>query len=286
MLNNLLENREMQLEDGRFLVAPRRFDQLLTSNTREHLTETMRLVRVHESFRVIALGVPVPPFPGNPLDPPLRSRFQARHIDRVPSAVLAGCIARLPLPLDVSTPNPASIAIQRELVTFYETIWQVGLQMAKVAGLEAQTAAFTHMLYPSENAIVSCATLTHLNPSISSADLISRVYPARFAIQDEDTLAMLDVVLPPPAAADLTASDTAVLSTVITRMTASHSAARDLCLIGHRGEGKSFTAQRFAATLGYVPVETLHLYVSTIPLGFDVLPDCTRPRTAFFFFLV
>ena len=35
--------------------------------------------------KVVALGVPCPPFPGNPLDPPLRSRFQARHISRVPA---------------------------------------------------------------------------------------------------------------------------------------------------------------------------------------------------------
>lgn len=29
VLNNLLENREMQLEDGRFLMAATRYDQLL-----------------------------------------------------------------------------------------------------------------------------------------------------------------------------------------------------------------------------------------------------------------
>ena len=29
VLNNLLENREMQLEDGRFIVAPQRYDKLL-----------------------------------------------------------------------------------------------------------------------------------------------------------------------------------------------------------------------------------------------------------------
>ena len=29
VLNNLLENREMQLEDGRFLVAAERYDKLL-----------------------------------------------------------------------------------------------------------------------------------------------------------------------------------------------------------------------------------------------------------------
>lgn len=38
------------------------------------------LVRVSENFLVIALGLPVPTFNGIPLDPPLRSRFQARHI--------------------------------------------------------------------------------------------------------------------------------------------------------------------------------------------------------------
>jgi len=32
-LNNLLENREMNLEDGRFLVHPKRYDLLLKSHT-------------------------------------------------------------------------------------------------------------------------------------------------------------------------------------------------------------------------------------------------------------
>jgi hypothetical protein len=32
ILNNLLENREMQLDDGRFLVAPEKYDKLLKVN--------------------------------------------------------------------------------------------------------------------------------------------------------------------------------------------------------------------------------------------------------------
>jgi hypothetical protein len=39
-----------------------------------------QLVRVSEDFRVIALGLPVPQYIGNPLDPPLRSRFQVNLI--------------------------------------------------------------------------------------------------------------------------------------------------------------------------------------------------------------
>lgn len=83
VLNNLLENREMALEDGRFLVSPTRYDKLL----KEHCQDTLdnwKLTRVSDQFRVIALGLPVPPYHGNPLDPPLRSRFQSRNIAHLP----------------------------------------------------------------------------------------------------------------------------------------------------------------------------------------------------------
>lgn len=47
-----------------------------------------RFVPAHPSFRVIAIGAPVPPYTGYPLDPPFRSRFQARFLDPT-SALLA-----------------------------------------------------------------------------------------------------------------------------------------------------------------------------------------------------
>ncbi|XP_078484002.1 von Willebrand factor A domain-containing protein 8 isoform X2 [Ciona intestinalis] len=78
-LNNLLENREMQLDDGRFLMHHKRYDQLLQDHSKETLDD-WQLVRVSENFRVFALGLPVPKYRGHPLDPPLRSRFQARDV--------------------------------------------------------------------------------------------------------------------------------------------------------------------------------------------------------------
>lgn len=51
-------------------------------------SEKWNLIRVHEDFRVIALGLAVPNYIGNPLDPPLRSRFQARDIDVPPYQVI------------------------------------------------------------------------------------------------------------------------------------------------------------------------------------------------------
>ena len=59
-LNNLLENREMQLEDGRFLVSPSRYDSLLSTHGKDRLLE-WNLVRYHKDFRVLALTLPVPP---------------------------------------------------------------------------------------------------------------------------------------------------------------------------------------------------------------------------------
>jgi MoxR-like ATPase len=105
-LNNLLENREMALPDSSFLVAPERFDALLEGKVAAALgvgggggvgappdavaearaealaeLEALQLRRVSAQFRVVALGLPVPRFPGFPLDPPLRSRFQARSVE-------------------------------------------------------------------------------------------------------------------------------------------------------------------------------------------------------------
>ena len=76
ILNNLLENREMNLDNGQFLVSTQRFDELLKSYSKEQL-ERLNFVRVNENFRVIGLTLPpLADYKGHSLDPPLRSRFQ------------------------------------------------------------------------------------------------------------------------------------------------------------------------------------------------------------------
>ncbi|PIL28944.1 hypothetical protein GSI_08991 [Ganoderma sinense ZZ0214-1] len=76
VLNNLLENREMNLDDGTHIVHPHRYALLGTT-----VTESTTFIPAHKNFRVIAIAAPVPPYPGYPLDPPFRSRFQARFVD-------------------------------------------------------------------------------------------------------------------------------------------------------------------------------------------------------------
>ncbi|CAE7561118.1 unnamed protein product [Symbiodinium necroappetens] len=74
LLNNLLENREMTLEDGSFLMAPGREEEIRSSGGRQ-------LLPVSRKFLAIAIGLPVPTYPGIALDPPLRSRFAARRVE-------------------------------------------------------------------------------------------------------------------------------------------------------------------------------------------------------------
>jgi hypothetical protein len=80
LLNNLLENREMALEDGRFLCSPMRWDALVAAGMSPEQLTQQGLIRVHPDFRVCAIALPVPPYAGRALDPPLRSRFSARYI--------------------------------------------------------------------------------------------------------------------------------------------------------------------------------------------------------------
>ncbi|KAF8581136.1 hypothetical protein K439DRAFT_1517023 [Ramaria rubella] len=81
VLNNLLENREMNLDDGTHIIHPNKHALVESANTGK------TFIPAHASFRVIALGVPVPPYQGFPLDPPFRSRFQARFLDSLGSLI-------------------------------------------------------------------------------------------------------------------------------------------------------------------------------------------------------
>jgi hypothetical protein len=85
ILNNLLENREINLDNGQFLVAPDRYDKLvaIAKQTDDVQMSELNLLRVHQDFRVLAIGLPVPKYKGNPLDPPLRSRFQASLVNMI-----------------------------------------------------------------------------------------------------------------------------------------------------------------------------------------------------------
>ncbi|KAL6064918.1 von Willebrand factor A domain-containing protein 8 [Balamuthia mandrillaris] len=163
LLNNLLENREMALEDGRFLMNAERYDKLRATRSEEEM-KALNVVRVHPNFRVIALAVPVPRFMGNPLDPPLRSRFQVFNVGPL------SLDSRLSL-LSEQYPNVPTDTIRR-LVTFVELCQHVGKDK-EFEDLVAQLPPF-----PEEAFLSITATLDKFpSKTISIPDLIARAYP-------------------------------------------------------------------------------------------------------------
>jgi len=65
ILNNLLENRELNLDDGNFLVSSNRYEKLIeiAKDSGDNLSN-QNLLKVHPDFRVISIGLPVPKYPG------------------------------------------------------------------------------------------------------------------------------------------------------------------------------------------------------------------------------
>ena len=137
IINNLLENREMALEDGRFLVEAKRYDDLAKNRPASELAS---FVRVHPGFRVVAVAVPVPPFPGNPLDPPLRSRFQARIIRGSSVQNLAGAIRR-------AVPDSGNVSQVKLLLALVASVREVASAQATAAGSQARDMAYRHLPY-------------------------------------------------------------------------------------------------------------------------------------------
>uniref|UniRef100_A0A3Q2ZT42 von Willebrand factor A domain containing 8 n=1 Tax=Kryptolebias marmoratus TaxID=37003 RepID=A0A3Q2ZT42_KRYMA len=286
VLNNLLENREMQLEDGRFLMSAERYDKLLQEHTKEEL-DSWKIVRVSEDFRVIALGLPVPKYKGNPLDPPLRSRFQARDIYYLPFK------DQLEI-LYAAAPNVSAERVS-QLLSLAMTLCS---QESSSLGLPD---------FPVDN-LVSALHILNIFPMLSSQQLIQRLYPyksilrkdghtavegvlSRFELLDRlhhsspsavvsvtrtkdfeghadvtVRVADKDVTFQVPAGSkglrsphsSPTFINTPSHSQLLAAMMQSHMV-KDMCLIGAKGCGKSVIGREFAEMLGY-STELVMLY--------------------------
>ncbi|XP_072440906.1 von Willebrand factor A domain-containing protein 8 isoform X2 [Chiloscyllium punctatum] len=286
VLNNLLENREMQLEDGRFLMSADRYDKLLKEHTKEEL-DAWKIVRVSEDFRVIALGLPVPKYPGNPLDPPLRSRFQARDIYSLPFK------DQLALLYAVG-PNVPSERVS-QILSFATTLCS---QESTTLGLPE---------FPADN-LAALIKIMDAIPMLSAQQLLHRLYPYDLILGKEGRTGVEDVLKTfelldsssslttkavlgikeiseqaSQAIATLQIGDKEVAFQIpvgtkrlkfhngspnfvrtsshdrlLAEMIQSHMV-KDLCLIGGKGCGKTVIAKEFADLLAY-RIEPITLY--------------------------
>ena len=278
VLNNLLENREMHLEDGRLLIPAARYDKLLEDHSKEEL-DKWQLVRVSEDFRVIALGLPVPQYVGNPLDPPLRSRFQARDVRHLSFEQQLKLLQSLGPNVTPSTVSQI-LSFAHTLVTDEST--NLGLPDFPVDNLPTLISLMNHA------------------PNLPTLHAIERLYPYKSFLPKEgvqsveDTLTTFQLMDDPghrrpygvtsiAKSSDQTASVQIKVQTtdhpvvvpagcfefasrtndaesdyvptkyheaLLAELILSHSV-KDLCVIGPKGCGKSMVVDRMAELLGY-----------------------------------
>ena len=183
ILNNLLENREINLDDGHFLVAPERYDKLvgLSKDANAQLKDlsNLNLLRVHEDFRVIAIGLPVPKYKGNSLDPPLRSRFQAHLV---------------PMPYYNDFLNYLKVNNGRVEESLLKSLCDFGYSF-----YEPDIAALSLLDFPVENldkiARIMQKCLPHRAPPsqaysqsfLNTSKLLQKLYPHELILKDEQT---------------------------------------------------------------------------------------------------
>ncbi|XP_023290706.1 von Willebrand factor A domain-containing protein 8 [Orussus abietinus] len=283
VLNNLLENREMHLEDGRFLVSASRYDKLLQDHTQEDL-DAWRLVRVSEDFRVIALGLPVPRYPGHPLDPPLRSRFQARHISgptfqeqlellkRVAANVDPGKLSQL---VSCCYALISREAMDLGLTDFpLDSLISAALILDKFPDMEAFDVFYR--LYPyklflgkeGKTAVEDILKTFGVRINSSESNQSTRIEniertkdTANVKINSSGHQTILDVFCGAGSYKSIETSNyisTSYQDNLLANVLQSHLAS-DLCIVGPRGCGKSITVEKLADFLGY-EVEPIVLY--------------------------
>ncbi|XP_011166750.2 von Willebrand factor A domain-containing protein 8 isoform X1 [Solenopsis invicta] len=285
VLNNLLENREMHLEDGRFLIPASRYDKLLKIHTQAEL-DKWRLVRVSEDFIVIALGLPSPRYPGHPLDPPLRSRFQARHIPPPTFEEQFEALRNLAPNVDAGKLSQllscAHALVTQEAVTIglpdfpLDNLSSAALIMDKSPDLSVYDVFYRFYPYKlflgkeGQNAVEDIlGTFSVLSNSKTNCDIISKVDSTKKAddlleisIKRNNSKTSFHV---PCGMSQLSSSanndhyiETNYQNNLLASMLESHLAS-DFCLIGPKGCGKSTTVRRLADLLGY-QVEPIVLY--------------------------
>ncbi|KAK9871089.1 hypothetical protein WA026_011372 [Henosepilachna vigintioctopunctata] len=259
VLNNLLENREMHLEDGRSLIPASRYDELLLKYGPNEM-EKWKLVRVDENFRVIALGLPVPRYRGNPLDPPLRSRFQARDVNLFSYQEYLSKMKEL-----------APQAPTEKLEAILSVAFALRSEESSNIGLQE---------FPVDNLELAAKLLEH-NPDSSTYEIIYKLYPYKVFLKDgignlESLLTKFSIKPPENGllnswseqvkqllnknnnSANSMYVETTYQNNVIEDMMKTIKVA-DYCLIGPKGCGKSLLVDRVAKTLGQ-DTETIVLY--------------------------
>uniref|UniRef100_A0A1I7YH63 VWFA domain-containing protein n=1 Tax=Steinernema glaseri TaxID=37863 RepID=A0A1I7YH63_9BILA len=272
ILNNLLENREMQLDDGRFLMPAEKYDKLLNNHSTEEL-EKMKLERVSPDFHVIALGLPVPAFKGHSLDPPLRSRFQCHHVPSLNfENTLKLCQSLAPRVSSDKITNLVAIAYamnsQRNegsalgLLNFpidnlplLASIWNCAPRLSPSHVFELAYPSAVVKSSDSEKQVLDDLKkkfdITGAETPLDIKEIIKLEDARTVKVQLNDS----EVIAPYGEAHESIALkepfvNTPELERLLAEMALSHSKG-DFCILGTRGSGKTKAIEEFARRFGY-----------------------------------
>lgn len=159
------------------------YDALLAAGYSAEDLSAQNLVRVHPDFRVIALGLPVPPYPGRTLDPPLRSRFQARSVQ----------------PSSPGTQLEALVSVAPKVpVSILERLVGVREAVNAIEALHDGTASGQRMPHFDYLSLAHCARVLERFPHASFPSTVKRVFPVRtevFGAKAASNCATLDRIL-------------------------------------------------------------------------------------------
>eukprot|EP01060_Flectonema_neradi_P011084 TRINITY_DN1814_c0_g1_i5.p1 TRINITY_DN1814_c0_g1~~TRINITY_DN1814_c0_g1_i5.p1 ORF type:complete len:1845 (+),score=374.06 TRINITY_DN1814_c0_g1_i5:658-6192(+) len=244
-LNNILENREVQLDDGRYLMSPQRYDQLKKQYSVKSLTEK-GLVRVSEHFRVIALGLPVPPFPGSPLDPPLRSRFQGRFM-KPSAAVILGRWPRIASLIESINISSSDNADARRLpIVTSDSMSRLSLLLSLPEDNRPDTSSAILRCYPSDLLCLDAAASSSINTLFTHFGVVPSPSPLPLVTESRSSAGF---VLTPG------------LMKLEKDVKQDLECGFDACVIGPPGCGKSHFARSIANACGFGDkIEYLFLY--------------------------
>uniref|UniRef100_A0AC35UHP4 VWFA domain-containing protein n=1 Tax=Rhabditophanes sp. KR3021 TaxID=114890 RepID=A0AC35UHP4_9BILA len=232
ILNNLLENREMQLECGTFLMSASKYDKLRKDYSEQELKE-MKLERVHPDFSVIALGLPVPQFKGQLLDVPFRSRFQCKTVDSLTYEKLNSIIT-------TTYKNIDETKLKAVLSVAYT------LNMSK----DDPSKIIDLPLFPIDS-ILKVSQLWNNNPKLSAYQILETCYPSTVILKTKQKTVYSDYLesfgvstkLDEEPLNELNKSSDSFISTIsnenlLARMKETYQEL-DFCLLGEKGSGKT-----------------------------------------------
>lgn len=286
-----LSTSEMTLDDGRFLMKAESYDALLAAGYSPKDLAAQNLVRVHPDFRVIALGLPVPPYPGRTLDPPLRSRFQARNVQpsspgtqlealvsiapKVPISTLERLIGvreavnaieamhdgisgqRMPHFDSLSLSHCAKVMESFPQASLPSTVKRVFPVTKQILGSKAASNCDTlNRILKKFGASLTEATYTVQSVAKQSQDDLTAVVTFQSSVAGgnnrEKTVLNVPCGTTTPQSKPMRGFvETDLHAAILGEMIQDHAAGSDLCVLGEKGSGKSDLARLFAHRLGY-----------------------------------